>query len=39
LKRNDQRLKMIPAPDTRIELGDLLVAIRESNSLKRLASA
>jgi voltage-gated potassium channel len=39
LKRNDQRLEMIPAPGTKIEPDDLLVAIGESDSLKRLASA
>ena len=39
MKRNDQRLEMIPAADTKIEAGDLLVVIGESDSLKRLASA
>jgi voltage-gated potassium channel len=39
LKRNDQRLEMIPAAETKIEPDDLLVAIGESDSLKRLASA
>ena len=39
MKRNDQRLEMIPAPETKIESGDLLVVIGESESLKRLASA
>ncbi len=39
LKRNDQRLEMIPAAETKIEADDLLVAIGESDSLKRLASA
>jgi voltage-gated potassium channel len=39
LKRDDQRLEMIPAPGTQIEPGDLLVAIGESDSLRRLASA
>jgi K+/H+ antiporter YhaU regulatory subunit KhtT len=39
LKRNDQRLEMIPAPETKIEADDLLVAIGEADSLKRLASA
>ena len=39
LKRNDKALEMIPAPDTKIEPDDLLVAIGESDSLKRLASA
>jgi voltage-gated potassium channel len=38
LKRVDQRLEMIPAADMRIEPGDLLVAIGETESLKRLAS-
>jgi Trk K+ transport system NAD-binding subunit len=38
MKRNDQQLEMIPAPDTKIEVDDLLVAIGESDSLKRLAS-
>ena len=39
MKRNDQPLEMIPAPETKIEPGDLLVVIGESESLKRLASA
>jgi voltage-gated potassium channel len=39
LKRNDQRLEMIPAAGTPIEAGDLLVVIGEAESLKRLASA
>jgi voltage-gated potassium channel len=39
LKRNDRALEMIPAAETRIEPGDLLVAIGETDSLKRLASA
>lgn len=39
LKRNDQRLEMIPAAETKIEPDDLLVAIGEADSLKRLASA
>jgi K+/H+ antiporter YhaU regulatory subunit KhtT len=39
LKRNDQRLEMIPGADTQIEADDLLVVIGESDSLKRLASA
>ncbi len=39
MKRNDQKLEMIPAPDTQIEANDLLVVIGESDSLKRLASA
>ena len=39
LKRNDKPLEMVPAPETRIEPDDLLVAIGESESLKRLASA
>jgi voltage-gated potassium channel len=39
MKRNDQRLEMIPAPETKVEPGDLLVVIGESESLKRLASA
>jgi voltage-gated potassium channel len=39
IKRNDQKLEMIPAPDTQIEADDLLVVIGESDSLKRLASA
>src|SRR6204780_81574 len=39
MKRNDQRLEMIPAPETKIEPGYLLVVIGESESLKRLASA
>jgi len=39
MKRNDQPLEMIPAPETKIEPGDLLVVIGESDSLKRLASA
>ena len=39
MKRNDQPLEMIPAPGTKIEPGDLLVVIGESDSLKRLASA
>jgi Trk K+ transport system NAD-binding subunit len=39
MKRKDQRLSLIPAPDTRIEPDDLLVVIGESDSLKRLASA
>jgi voltage-gated potassium channel len=39
MKRKDQRLEMIPAPDTRIEADDLLVVIGESESLKRLASS
>ena len=38
MKRNDQRLEMIPGPETRIETDDLLVVIGESDSLKRLAS-
>jgi K+/H+ antiporter YhaU regulatory subunit KhtT len=38
MKRNDQQLEMIPAPETQIEVDDLLVAIGESDSLKRLAS-
>ena len=38
LKRSDQRLEMIPAAETKIEADDLLVAIGESDSLKRLAS-
>ncbi len=38
MKRNDQRLEMIPGPETRIEPNDLLVVIGESDSLKRLAS-
>lgn len=38
MKRKDQLLEMIPAPDTRIETDDLLVVIGESESLKRLAS-
>jgi voltage-gated potassium channel len=38
MKRNDQRLEMIPGPETRIEADDLLVVIGESDSLKRLAS-
>jgi voltage-gated potassium channel len=38
MKRNDQPLEMIPAPETRIEPADLLVVIGESDSLKRLAS-
>jgi voltage-gated potassium channel len=38
LKRKDKRLELIPAPETQIELDDLLVAIGESDSLKRLAS-
>jgi voltage-gated potassium channel len=37
LKRNDKQLEMIPTADTRIEAEDLLVAIGESDSLKRLA--
>lgn len=39
LKRNDQQLEMIPGAETAIEVGDLLVVIGESDSLKRLASA
>lgn len=39
MKRNEERLEMIPAADTRIERDDLLVVIGESDSLKRLASA
>ena len=39
LKRGDEQLKMIPAPQTEIQLDDLLVAIGESDGLKRLASA
>ncbi|HEV2170302.1 MAG TPA: TrkA family potassium uptake protein, partial [Candidatus Binatus sp.] len=39
MKRNDQRLEMIPAAETLIEDGDLLVVIGESDSLKRLTSA
>jgi voltage-gated potassium channel len=39
LKRSDQQLEMIPSPETRIEPEDLLVAIGEADSLKRLASA
>jgi voltage-gated potassium channel len=39
LKRNDQPLEMIPRAETKIEVGDLLVAIGEADSLKRLASA
>ncbi|MGH7924818.1 MAG: potassium channel family protein, partial [Candidatus Binatus sp.] len=39
VKRNDQPLEMIPAADTKIEADDLLVAIGESDSLKRLSSA
>jgi len=39
MKRKDQPLEMIPAPETKIEPGDLLVVIGESESLKRLASA
>jgi len=39
MKRNDQELEMIPAPETQIEADDLLVVIGESDSLKRLASA
>jgi voltage-gated potassium channel len=39
MKRDDQPLEMIPAPGTKIEPGDLLVVIGESESLKRLASA
>ena len=38
MKRNDQRLEMIPAADTKIAPDDLLVVIGESDSLKRLAS-
>ncbi len=38
MKRNDEKLEMIPAPETRIEPDDLLVAIGESDSLKRLAA-
>jgi voltage-gated potassium channel len=38
MKRNDQQLEMIPAPETRIQPDDLLVVIGESESLKRLAS-
>ncbi|HYK63697.1 MAG TPA: potassium channel protein [Patescibacteria group bacterium] len=39
LKRNDQPLEMIPAAETPIEAGDLLVVIGEADSLQRLASA
>ena len=39
MKRNEERLEMIPGPETRIEPDDLLVVIGESDSLKRLASA
>ena len=39
IKRNDQALEMIPAQETQIQAGDLLVVIGESDSLKRLASA
>ncbi|MGA8640996.1 potassium channel family protein [Candidatus Binatus sp.] len=39
MKRNEERLEMIPAADTRIEANDLLVVIGETDSLKRLASA
>jgi len=39
MKRNDGRLEMIPAPETKIEADDLLVVIGESDSLKRLSSA
>ncbi|MGA6970062.1 MAG: potassium channel protein [Candidatus Binatus sp.] len=38
LKRNDQPLEMIPAPETKIKSDDLLVVIGESDSLKRLAA-
>ena len=38
MKHTDQQLEMIPAPETRVEPGDLLVVIGESDSLKRLAS-
>jgi voltage-gated potassium channel len=38
LKREDNRLKMIPAPETTIKADDLLVVIGESESLKRLAA-
>ena len=38
LKREDKRLEVIPAPETRIIRNDLLVVIGESDSLKRLAS-
>src|SRR5271155_3464588 len=38
LKRNDQPLEMIPAPETKIKSHDLLVGIGESDSLKRLAA-
>ena len=39
LKRNDQPLEMIPAAETPIEAGDLLVVIGEADSLQRLASS
>lgn len=38
LKRDNQRLEMVPPAETRIEVGDLLVVIGESDSLKRMAS-
>ena len=38
LKRNDEPLEMIPAAETKIRADDLLVAIGESESLRRLAS-
>jgi Trk K+ transport system NAD-binding subunit len=38
MKRNDQQLEMIPAPETQIQPDDLLVAIGEFDSLKRMAS-
>ncbi len=37
LKRKDKPLEMMPTPETQIEPDDLLVAIGESHSLKRLA--
>ncbi len=37
LKRGDQPISMIPDPATRVEVGDFLVVIGESTSLKRLA--
>jgi len=39
LKRNDQPLEMIPAAETPIEAGDLLVVIGEADSLQCLASS
>jgi len=38
MRRDDKPLEMIPASETQIKPGDLLVVIGESDSLKRLAS-